>query len=162
MVTANPFEGTSDVSARHRSAVTPHLARSNTQRTKLSTGSSVLSSVSDNERWKKAYGRSESLKELLSTLRRGESFEPFVLSDDGLLYIYVEEEGNDMEVPRLVPPEGRIRRELFEDALWDVEVGSKGKKTDSRVRVDRVRAFEKLSDTYWWDTMRHDVLTKFT
>lgn len=135
------------------------LDRSNTLK---SVASSHLH-LSDNERWRQAYSFSSQLEPILSTLRRGNPVEPFILSDDGLLYIYVEEEGNsEMEVPRLVPPEGKIRKELVEDAVCDVKWLTKGKdQTAAAARGSSIVMWEKAVDilrgTYWWATMEDDV-----
>lgn len=69
------------------------------------------------ERWKKAYLMSKSLQQIIEQCRGdvGGTSGDFTLSDDGLLYIYVDED--EGATPRLVPPEGSIRKELIEDGV---------------------------------------------
>jgi hypothetical protein len=124
---------------------------------KPSGASSARSGVSNNERWRNAYEKSPSLSGYLETLRKGNPVDPFILSEDGLLYIYIEEENNDMEVPRLVPPEGKIRKELIEDASWEVRSVLEGNTATEQVTMESKKILEILAETYWWDTMSHDV-----
>lgn len=92
----------------------------------------------DASRWLKTYDLSKELGPILSALRNNEDRDPFVLSDEGLLYIYIDDpDGQDMEVPRLAPPEGVIRRELMETAAYE-------------------GGLEALSRKYWWQDMEAD------
>lgn len=145
------------------------LSRSNSARSNLSSFSDLGAGV--NERWKKAYARSRSLLPIIDRCQRQQQGDPsderFILSEDGLLYIYLEEEGageTEMEVPRLVPPEGRIRAELIEDAFDEVTSNNNpssgvGGGRNSRWDKTMVRSKVKLnlSLTFWWETLDADV-----
>jgi hypothetical protein len=146
------------------------LSRSNSARSNLSSFSDLGAGV--NERWKKAYARSRSLLPIIDRCQRQQQGDPFderfILSEDGLLYIYLEEEGageTEMEVPRLVPPEGRIRAELIEDAFDEVTsnnnpssgVGASGRNSRWDKTMVRSKVKLNLSLTFWWDTLDADV-----
>lgn len=146
------------------------LSRSNSARSNLSSFSDLGAGV--NERWKKAYARSRSLLPIIDRCQRQQQGDPsderFILSEDGLLYIYLEEEGAgemEMEVPRLVPPEGRIRAELIEDAFDEVTsnnnsssgVGAGGRNSRWNKTMVRSKVKLNLSLTFWWETLDADV-----
>jgi hypothetical protein len=146
------------------------LSRSNSVRSNLSSFSDLGAGV--NERWKKAYARSRSLLPIIDRCQRQHQGDPsderFILSEDGLLYIYLEEEGagsTEMEVPRLVPPEGRIRAELIEDAFDEVTsnnnsssgVGAGGRNSRWDKTMVRSKVKLNLSLTFWWQTLDADV-----
>ncbi len=74
-----------------------------------------------------------------------------MVSEEGLLYNYISDPDGrpDMEVPRLVPPEGDIRLELIEDAIDELEVGSR---SSSAGKVSSI-----LQTRYFWEEMLEDV-----
>ncbi len=115
-------------------------------------GSMLSSNSYDNARWLQEYKSSPALANIMYRLNAGQEYEPYVLSADGLLYNYIPDpEGTpDLEVPRLVPPEGPIRLELIEDAVDDVKEGGGTVATWKAV-------MSSLSSKYWWEEMLEDV-----
>lgn len=119
--------------SRHRNTKGQSMRRS-----AVSALSKISEVPTDASRWIDSYAKSTELRPILTALRSNEDRDPFVLSDEGLLYIYIDDpDGQDMEVPRLVPPEGVIRKELMETAAYE-------------------GGLEALSRKYWWESMQAD------
>ncbi|GHJ85495.1 hypothetical protein NliqN6_1897 [Naganishia liquefaciens] len=119
--------------------------------------STVCSLAAEQHSWTEAYQNGQSTRDLLRRLLDGHKCDPYVLSEDGLLYAYVPEPDSDLEVSRLVPPEGRIRRQLLLDAKRQLRVST------SAVRLSVVelakRMMDSLSANYWWIGMEKDILS---
>jgi len=113
---------------------------------------SMLSSNSyDNSRWIEDYKTSPALAIVMYALHSGRTQEPYVLSQDGLLYRYIPDPDGqpDREVPRLVPPEGPIRFELVEDAVDEIDLEGEF--------VSEPTVMHRLVQQYFWDEMLVDV-----
>jgi hypothetical protein len=84
-------------------------------------------------------------------LHSGQVLDPYVLSEDGLLYRYIPDADGQphREVPRLVPPEGPIRFELIEDAVDEIDLEGEF--------VGEATVMKRLGRTYSWDEMLLDV-----
>lgn len=103
-------------------------------------------------RWLAAYPQDASLMPLINRLRDGEDDSEFVLSDVGLLYLRPSAD----ETALLVPPRGRIREELLEDAHLG-ETPSAEQHRGEATHCGPSRMFESLSETFWWQGMKSDV-----
>lgn len=106
-------------------------------------------------RWQTGYQESHSLLPIIHDLRAGDQVEPYVLSEDGLLYIYVEDEASEMDVAKLVPPDGAIRQEVLDEAYRDVLATNAAGVQNAGVAL-RLMMLE-LEKRYWWATMGEDV-----
>lgn len=127
--------------------LTQHTSKHLSQRSALTVISGISNSPSETSRWLQQYTISESLLPIISLLKNGAEQDPYVLSDAGLLYHYIDNPENDMEVPRLVPPEGAIRDELIQAAL---------ERSDMVVNI----AFIDLESKYRWEGMQEELLAK--
>jgi hypothetical protein len=109
----------------------------------------ALSNSPDRHLWIQAYERSAQLRDLLLRLRAGYDCHPYTLSEDGLLYAYVQDPRSALEVSKLVPPEGEIRDGLIQDTVAELKV-TQGTKIDEGLAE---KVLKSLSEEYWWEDM---------
>lgn len=135
-----------------RSAVTPAAEYFPGQQSRTDIASTIYSSNTNQHSWTEAYEKAAFTRDLLRKLTTGQNCDPYVLSDDGLIYAYVPEPDSDLEVSRLVPPEGLIRDRLLDDAKRQLQMGSSTNEALAKKMVD------SLSENYWWADMEKDIL----
>lgn len=116
----------------------------------LSVTSVSMSDSSDPQVWIEAYEQSPLLRYVLQSLRAGYDCHPYTLSEDGLLYAYIQDSRSAMEVARLVPPEGDIRDKLVRDAVAEMKAAH-GTKLVGRKLAEKT--LDSLSEEYWWGDM---------
>jgi hypothetical protein len=134
-----------------RSAVTPAAEYFPGRHSRTDIASTIYSSNTNQHSWTEAYEKAASTRDLLKKLTMGQNCDPYVLSDDGLIYAYVPEPDSDLEVSRLVPPEGLIRDRLLDDAKRQLQMGSLANEALAKKMI------ESLSENYWWDGMHRDI-----
>lgn len=133
-----------------RSAVTPTVDHFSGRYTQTDVASTTYSSSANQHSWTEAYQNIPSTRNLLKRLKDGQNCDPYVLSDDGLLYAYVPEPNSDLEVSRLVPPEGSIRDRLLRDAKRQLRVSPSAADLAKKM-------VNSLSENYWWEDMEQDI-----
>lgn len=138
------------------SAVTPILKQFSIPSPQTDVASTTYSHTTNQHSWTEAYEKAPSTRDLLRRLQGGQNCDPYVLSDDGLLYAYVPEPDSDMEVSRLVPPEGLVRNQLLLDAKRQL----RGPPSASVSAVELAKKMmDSLGANYWWIGMEMDILT---
>jgi hypothetical protein len=136
-----------------RSAVTPAAEYFPGRHSRTDIASTIYSSNTNQHSWTEAYEKAAFTRDLLRKLTMGQNRDPYVLSDDGLIYAYVPEPDSDLEVSRLVPPEGSIRDRLLDDAKRQLRMGSSVNEALAKKMMD------SLSENYWWEGMDRDILS---
>lgn len=150
-LTSNPIHH-----SQMQSAVTPIVGRISNPFPETDVASTTCSDTTNQLSWMEAYQNAPSTRDLLRRLHGGENCDPYVLSDDGLLYAYVPEPDSDMEVSRLVPPEGLVRNQLLLDAKRQL----RGPPSASLSAVELAKKMmDSLGANYWWIGMEMDILT---
>lgn len=141
---------------QNRSAVTPSPGYLSSPRTESYAwkDSPSSSSFSDRQFWFQAYQQSSVTSDLLMRLQSGLVCDPYVVSDDGLLYAYVKDSGSMLELPKLVPPEGDIRERLIRDTEAKLRLPDAGMLERKKIAEDIQKS---LSEKYWWEDMKKDI-----